>query len=267
MGTLTDITGLDLTGDAAAFTGRAGADAALAGAKIQEDVSRDALELLRSDLAPFREGFGEADLQRLRLLATDPGAQAELLRDNPLFQSLKNKSREDIFRGQSASGRLGGSGTDQRLQSSFLSLGNDFINQQINRQLPLLNAAQASAAQAATGSSNLLTGIGNAQAAGGIGAQNALAQGQQNMATAATGLMALFSDRKLKDNIKQIGEYNGLGVYSWDWNEKANELGLKGSDFGHIADEVAEVRPDLVEMSDTGFLKMNYDSGYTVRAR
>ncbi len=267
MGVLTDETGLDISGDLAAFTGRAGADAALAGARIQEEASREALDLLRSDLAPFREGFGEADLQRLRLLATDPSAQAALLQDNPLFQSLKDKSREDIFRQQSSAGRLGGSGTDQRLQSSFLSLGNDFINQQINRQLPLLNAAQASAAQAATGSSNLLTGIGNAQAAGGIGAQNALAQGQQNVATAGSALMMMFSDRKLKDNIKQIGEYNGLGVYSWDWNTEANKLGLEGSDFGHIADEVAEVRPDLVEMSDTGFLKMNYDSGYTVRAR
>lgn len=53
---------------------------------------------------------------------------------------------------------------------------------------------------------NLLTGIGNAQAAGGIGAANAYGQGASNLAGLAGTIGSFFSDRAVKRDIEQIGE-------------------------------------------------------------
>ena len=54
------------------------------------------------------------------------------------------------------------------------------------------------------------------------------------------------SDAALKTNVRKIGERHGFNWYRWDWNEKAAQIGLRGSAEGVIAQEVEKVRPDLV---------------------
>ena len=64
--------------------------------------------------------------------------------------------------------------------------------------------------------------------------------------------------KALKENIELIGTKNGFNIYTWDWNELANEeLGLTGSSEGVMADEVNEVMPEAVEYKD-GFMHVNY---------
>ena len=47
------------------------------------------------------------------------------------------------------------------------------------------------------------------------------------------------SDRRLKDDIKKIGEYEGLNVYIWRWNEVAmTTYGYKGMQVGFMSDEL-----------------------------
>tara|TARA_R110000803_G_scaffold196786_1_gene260204 strand:- start:112 stop:1146 length:1035 start_codon:yes stop_codon:yes gene_type:complete len=81
------------------------------------------------------------------------------------------------------------------------------------------------------------------------GQMNAFNQSQANdaanrqglydlLGTGATAAM-MFSDRRLKRNIKRIGEINNLPVYTWNYI-----WGLPG--VGHMSDEVREVRPDAV---------------------
>ena len=303
------------------FSGQAGAEAAREGSAAQVAASREALDLLRGDLDPFKQlGInqidgvsalasdpatqealrratpGYANLQALatdpaaqqrareatpgfsefQALSTDPTTQINFLQNNPLLSSLMDQSRKDIFANQAARGKLGGSGTEELLQSRFLEQGNnlinqqlarsgsaltagqdilnqqigregnvfatgqDVINQQLNRQLPLLNMGQASAAQVGAGGAELLTGMGNAQAAGGIGAANALAQGSQNVVGLGGTLYSLFaaSDERLKDNVVRVGDHAGIPVYTWTWNEEARKLGKKGYGRGHIAQEL-----------------------------
>lgn len=74
-------------------------------------------------------------------------------------------------------------------------------------------------------------------------------QGLYNLlGTAATAFA--FSDRRLKRNIKRIGENNGLPVYSFDyvWGESA---------VGYMADEVKELYPGAV-VSVGGFDAVDY---------
>jgi len=68
------------------------------------------------------------------------------------------------------------------------------------------------------------------------------------------------SDSRLKENITQIGSLpNGLGLYTWDWTDDANEKGLSNPmTTGVIAQEVQAVMPELVKMQPSGYLAVNY---------
>lgn len=67
----------------------------------------------------------------------------------------------------------------------------------------------------------------------------------------------LFSDRRLKKNIKLIGQEKGFNIYKWDWHSFAEKLGLTGGNIGCLADEVYRERKDCVVMKD-GFLFVLY---------
>ncbi len=72
--------------------------------------------------------------------------------------------------------------------------------------------------------------------------------------------LAALSDMRLKTNIKELGRLdNGLGVYSWDWTEDADNAGLSNSmRLGFIAQEVEEVMPENVVTMPSGYLAVNY---------
>jgi hypothetical protein len=280
MGLIRDVVG-GITGSTAASAASRGgkqlSKAALAAAQTRASGGRDAFDFLTNKLDPFI-GTTPADFEGLTNLASNPQAQVDFLTNNPLFDALRGDAREATFRTQSAGGMLGSSGTDEILQNKFLTMGNDLINQQINREsavrMPLLQASQSAATNVASGGSDLLMAIkealakgdedsAQALATGRIGAANAKAQGAENIIGIGGKILGAFSDSRLKTNIEKIGEHNGLNVYSWDWNESASELGLKGKSFGHIAQEVSEVYPGLVgELS--GYMTINYSTDKTV---
>ena len=80
------------------------------------------------------------------------------------------------------------------------------------------------------------------------------------MTAAALAATAIFSDRRLKSDIKKIGTHStGLNLYEWEWNAKAFVLGLdKHPRKGFIAQEVKEVFPDAVVEGSHGYLMIDY---------
>lgn len=93
-----------------------------------------------------------------------------------------------------------------------------------------------------------------------LGASNAQSAGNANMMSGLFGLgqmglmgygMGLFSDRRLKKNIKRIGtDDKGLGIYSFEYI-------FGGGMVGYMADEVEKVSPGAVR--EVGGLKIvNY---------
>lgn len=116
------------------------------------------------------------------------------------------------------------------------------------------------------GIAGAIMGQGDAQA----NAALAGAQAQQGVASGATsvagGLLAAFSDERLKSKVERIGTHNDLGVYTWEWNDKANRLGLYGKSKGHIAQEVQLKHPDLVVQDPSGYLMVSYGEGRTMEA-
>lgn len=60
----------------------------------------------------------------------------------------------------------------------------------------------------------------------------------------------MFSDRRLKENIKLIGKEKGHNIYSWEWNSIANKLGMAGGSIGCLAEEVYAKNKNDVVMKD-----------------
>jgi hypothetical protein len=90
-------------------------------------------------------------------------------------------------------------------------------------------------------------------------------QGQKTGAGDVLGTAAqlatlyMMSDERLKENIKPIGtSENGHKLYTWDWNNKAKELGVNNPTTGVIAQEVMKYMPEAVSKHANGYYMVNY---------
>ena len=289
------------------FTGgKQAAKAARQAAEVQERAGERAItsqeetrDIARRDLDPFRRaglsvldqpggfstsGFvpGEGAQPQgarpgLQSLITDPNAQRQFIENNPFFDALAQRSTDTLLANQAAKGKVGSGGTAEALQNSLVLLGSDLLNQNIQQRQNLLTLGQNAAAGQATSAlqtganiGNLMTGIGNVQAAGIVGARNAINQGRGGLIDFATGLFGqktnfsgrntggggaggganaqtaaslatALCDERAKENIEQVGiATNGLPLYRFNY---------KGDNVKHInfmAQDVEKVYPDAV---------------------
>lgn len=109
---------------------------------------------------------------------------------------------------------------------------------------------------------NTMSGIGQTQAQGIIGKEQTLQQGYQNNLNTAMGglqgLAAVFSDIRLKDNVRYVGKIGKHKWYEWNWNKAAEKLGMKGIGGGVMAHEVEKYAPDAIG-ENSGYMTVNYD--------
>jgi len=70
------------------------------------------------------------------------------------------------------------------------------------------------------------------------------------------------SDARLKENVTPLE--NALGIVGalrgvrFDWRQDVGNLAGEGSDIGVIAQEVAEVVPEVVHETESGYLTVDY---------
>lgn len=170
---------------------------------------------------------------------------------SPLYSSLVGAGESAIARNRQATGGFRSGTTQENLAENEQGILMSLIQQILQGQGGIADAGAAATNAYATSGSNILSQIG--------GTSGQIANVDINKAAGKANLLsgivesaakAYASDKKLKENIVKIGEKNGLNWYSWDWNDLAKGIGLTGSDEGHIAQEVEEVRPDLVVMQN-----------------
>lgn len=83
---------------------------------------------------------------------------------------------------------------------------------------------------------------------------NEQAQAGLNAALAAAQVAAMFSDVRLKENVKAVGKLdNGLTVYCF------NFVGSNIPQIGLLAQEVAKIKPEAVFENEDGYLSVRYD--------
>ena len=240
----------------------AGARAVASGTRQQVDAQREALQYMKEREAVPQQ-FREGALNRLGgfygLEGGDPGA-LQAIQNNPIYQATIGQlpqQEEAILRNQSATGALRSGGTD-------MMLAQNQQNNQLNAYQNVLGGLQgfASLPSNANNIASATAGIGVTQRQGTIGEAQSLAAGQQAAFDQTVGAIqtgaALFSDIRLKTNVKSSGTRYGQSWFTWDWNKVAISLGLSGSSEGVIADKLLQTRPDLVGSKD-GYLTVNYE--------
>jgi len=261
----------EFTPDILGLGGAEGAAAARRGAELQAQSGREAIEFekaARQEAQGFFEPFAGVAAQGLERASflTDPQERFEFLQQDPLFKLALENANTQTQQQAAARGRLSAGDTLQQLSQNVLLSASPLIDRQTAGITNLLNLGSGitqSQANVAIGQgtnvSNLLTDIGSAQAAGGIGAAQAQQQGNQNLAAIGGSIATAFSDRRLKENLEFKEVENGHNIYSWTWNERATKLfGLIGKGFGVLANEVLDINPAAVSTSKDGFLMVNY---------
>jgi len=105
----------------------------------------------------------------------------------------------------------------------------------------------------------LAAGLASGGVFGPLSQAGAGASAGTGAAVTAGGGRGYFSDERLKENIKPIGtSENGHKLYTWDWNDKAKELGINDPTTGVMAQEVMKYMPEAVSKNTNGYYMVNY---------
>lgn len=169
------------------------ADAQRDGARIQAQAGQNAIDridasqaLFREDLTPFREELGYNLLPQVAQLY-GPDAGTAML-NNPIFQALADDATRRTLAAQASVGRAGAGETGPLLQDQLLRTGYDLLSRERGDLLNAIGYGQNAATQVGvTGNQNavrigdLLTQIGNVNAAGGMAGANARRQSFQDL--------------------------------------------------------------------------------------
>jgi len=254
-------------------------------AEIAAQSQRESLEYLK-EREQVPQAAREAAITRLSgvsgLIKDQPRAeieQAEIDRitASPLYAALisgGDAGEEAILRNASATGGLRSGNVQENLYDYNTQLQNrsmlGLYNQQMNRlqglaglpSLAPMIAEQTAGVGQTLASGRLGAGTATAQgqvAAGQAYQQGASANSQNLLGLGALGLSAysMFSDRRLKTNIKKIGYFMGQNIYSFAWNPIAQKMGLTGKTVGVMADEVLKKAPEAVSLRNH-FLLVDY---------
>lgn len=247
------------------------ADAATDAANIQAQAQREALDYLK-EREKLPSAFGDAALEGfggefgLSLDANDNVISdgmsiIERAKASPFYQTSIRDAEDAVLRNASATGGLRSGTTNENLARANNFVLQNAYNQQLQGLQGIMglpsNANNIAASMAGIGQTNAqgITAAAQAQ-------QAANQQGIGNLAgIAQLGLTAFgvggFSDNRLKTNVEKIGTKNGFGWYRWQWNEKAQALGLSGTSEGYMASEVAAKKPEAISEKD-GYATINY---------
>jgi hypothetical protein len=191
------------------------------------------------------QALGQANALDLANMQAGNAAMGQQFGLNQQYANQQNQLRQQALTEQL-----------QRRGSSLNEMNALLSGQQVSMpQMPTFNASGQAQAP------NIMGAMQNQYDAQ-LGAYNA---GQAANANTMGGLFSLggaalsnpttaammFSDRRLKSNIKRVGEHKiGVGIYSYTM--------MGYSQHGVIAQEVAAVRPDLVKRHANGYLMVNY---------
>ena len=258
--------------------------------------AQSAAGIQQSDLGRALQGattaaqIGQQDLgQQGNIAQSLLGAQqADLGRDATLANQLTAASEADARARLAAIGAAPGLlGADQALISQAAQLGGlargvdqaalDATAAQANQQ-NILDQNQINALLSAAGMGGGLFGQTTTQTGGGPSSLSKAAGGALTGAALANAIpaagvsgglgaalgagLSLFSDKRLKKDIKQIGTHaNGLAMYSWQWNDEAQSRGFDiYPTEGFMAQEAREVYPQHVHVHPSGYLMLDYAS-------
>ena len=240
-------------------------DAAIKGSEIQAEYQREALDYLKQkERLPTR--FRDQNLRDINRFYQGGGQEfIDETMASPFYQQNIRSGEQAIGRNLAMTGGLRSGTANQALAQNSQNVLQNLVGQRLQGMQGL-----AQMPSNANNIAQMTSGIGQTLGQGQIAAAQAQqAGGQQGignlMGLGQLGMQAYntFSDPILKENIKPLGQRNGINYYSWSWNKLAESLGLSGDSKGVMADEIKESHPHLVGERD-GFMTVNYGGLYAL---
>lgn len=235
------------------------------------DMQKDWLNYIKGQYEPYSEAGQRAlTAQEGMLSQLAAGPDYEAASNSQAFQEANRQAQYSLLNSAEATGGLGSTATGNALGASSANVLSNVANEQYGNLYNYFSALGALSGQGLQGSQGVgsfggdtISGMAGTMSGIGTGALNAAAQQTQRgtgLLTAGAGLLAAFSDIRLKKNVKATGEYTERGneIYTWDWNEKAKKLGLVGSGRGVIADHAEQVTPAAVSTDKSGYKVVDY---------
>ena len=186
------------------------------------DEQRRQFDATRASLMPFITQ-GQDFMGQVGQGATLGGFSSSLndILNSPAFAGLRDQRTQAINSSFGHGGMLNSGGRASAIGNDLTNFGLGIENMLYGRQQGIenngLNAASGLGAfgqNSANSIGTLMQGQGEAQANGLLGSQQAKTQFINQL---LTGAGALFSDRRLKENIRPVSEIGPLTVYDWDW--------------------------------------------------
>lgn len=210
-----------------------------------ENFDRDAMERTLYDrstalLRPELENLRESRMTQLNSLGLPVGGDAYTKATDQL-----DRSEYDTYNRAAMDAVIGAGNESRADRSANMS--------ELAQLLSLAPGSEGNTAQQGADIANLIQGNYAQRSAN----HNNEMQGYTNAASTALLAYLAFSDDRLKESIQKVGERFGFNWYTWTWNETAETLGLIGQSEGVIAQEVEQIRPDLV-VEVNGYKAVNY---------
>ena len=242
------------------LTGKTAADATKEAAGVAAGAQGEAIDYLKQqDQMPgqLREGAMGQLAGLFGLEGGDPNAMSKL-EGSPIYQSImagQGAGEDAIMRNAAATGGL----RSGDVQSALAKFAPQLKAQAIGESMKGLTGFMGMPSQSGN-IANLMGQMGMTEAQGITGAAQAKQAGMGSLLSGAGSLLggiAAFSDARLKKNVVILGSKNGIPWYRWQWDPAAAKFGLTGVGEGHMAHEVAEVRPDAVDTNGE-FLMVDY---------
>ena len=227
---------------------RAGAFGGSRSAILEAESQRPFAEVMARTAAEQRErGYGQA----LGAAESDIARQMQMAQFAPELELRARAQQAGLLGGLQGQqltglGLLGGIGAQQQmLQQRAIDAARGEFQRALGygpQQIGLLGAGMGTPLVGGTTTQAQKTGAGDV------------------LGTAAQlATLYMMSDERLKENIKAIGtSENGHKLYTWDWNDKAKELGVNDPTTGVIAQEVMKYMPKAVTKDANGYYMVNY---------
>lgn len=193
-------------------------------------------------------------------LPTFKGTALQQLAADPGYQFRLQQGQQALERSAAARGGLFSGRAAKDLVAYGQGMGSQEFTNRWNRLAGLSGAGQtatnaqqnASQAYGQAAGENILQG-GNARATGYLARGNQQANTFNSLlgaVNAGAQAYSAFSDRRLKSNIRQIGQKHGFNWYAYDIFGQPSE--------GVMADEVQAAKPEAVSMHPSGYLMVDY---------
>jgi len=201
----------------------------LGGEPNREEIKREAIEDAKKATS-VAKGITQRNLERYGAELT-PAQRRELNREQARTGTLGEVSAQNFATRDAMSEQL-----------KYLGLG---ANIGVNAKTQGLKLLGSSAVNE-----------GNRQAAYNQSKAQARATNTQAIGTIAA--LAIFSDERLKDNLKLIAKDGIYNIYEWEWNSIAKTLGIISKPVGVLAQEILLIKPEAVSLDRSGYYMVNY---------